>query len=126
MSFTSDLSVNDGQATPVAHTFSVTSTRPDGTDRIDQISTITEPNMLSIKHSTSGSAKTIITDRHLASAALTRKNAAGVAQTVVVNFTIAVPRDTIITRALINDAVAYARNVLGTTAAMDKFLRGES
>lgn len=125
MSLASNIVLNDGQTTPVAHTFSATKVAPDGTERIDTATTIVEPSLFVIKHSPSGKGATV-SDRHLCQLSLTKKDALGVSQTLVTNLTVAVPRNVVITRAMINDHLAYVKNFIATSTNVDAILRNES
>lgn len=125
MALTSNVSINDGQATPVSHTFAATVVATDGTTRIDQVSTLVEPVLFVIKHSVSGKAPNL-TDRTLVQFSTTKKDTLGVAQVLNSNFTIAAPRNAVITRAMINDHIAFIKNFLSVTANVDAILRGES
>lgn len=127
MAFTSDIVLNDAQATPVAHTFTEIERALNTTKRVDANAgeTLTEPQLMEIKHSVSGKAPNII-DRHLVSFSETVKDSLGVSQVVVCNFTLAVPRSSVITRAKVNDQFRYLINLLSNTTYVDKLLRGES
>lgn len=76
-----------------------------GSKRLDTASTLTEPRSLVIKHSVQGSGANAI-DRHLVQASYTKVNSSGVPRTGTVNLTIAMPRDTVITSAIIEDLLA--------------------
>jgi hypothetical protein len=73
--------------------------------RIDTSSTLSEPKILSVKHSSTGSGANQV-DRHLVQCSVTKLNTAGVPRTGVVNLTVAMPRDTIITANDIEDCIA--------------------
>lgn len=104
--------------------------------RIDTASTPTEPKLLQVKHSTSGVGNAAI-DRHLIQVTRTRMSATGVPRTGTVNLTLAVPRDTIITAADIQDAIANIVSLVcggafsvttgfTSTGVITQLLRGES
>jgi hypothetical protein len=125
MALSATLSINDGQATPVAHSFSATSVEALGTTRIDTGTTIVEPGLMVIKHSSSGKSPNQL-DRHLVQFTTVRKDALGIPYTLTTNLTIAAPRQTVVTRAMINDHIAFVRNFLNVTANVDALLRNES
>jgi hypothetical protein len=123
MALASSLTLADFAA--ANHTFAATSVAADGTTRIDTASTLTEPQLLIIKSSTTGKAPNQI-DRHLIQASLTKKDSLGVPQTVTCNLTLAVPRNVVITRTMVNDQFKYIVNFLATTTNVDAILRNES
>lgn len=125
MSLAASIVINDGQATPVAQTFSATSVAVDGTTRINVATTLVEPGLFTIKHSVSGKAPHQI-DRHLVQFSTVKKDALGVPYTLTGNLTLAWPRETVITRAMVNDQIAFIRNFLSVTANVDAIVRGES
>jgi hypothetical protein len=79
--------------------------------RIDTASTLAEPKLLVVKHSVSGAGAAAI-DRHLVQCSVTKLNSAGVPRTGTVNLTVAMPRDTIITTAEIEDCIANIVSLL--------------
>lgn len=104
--------------------------------RIDTASTTSEPRILNVKHSASGSGAAAI-DRHLVQCASTKLNSAGVPRTATVNLTIAVPRDSVITAAIVQDCIAnivslICNHAFSTTTGftntdvIQQILRGES
>jgi hypothetical protein len=76
-----------------------------GTKRLDSASTLSEPRHMVVKHSVQGSNAEAI-DRHLVQFTHTKLTTAGSPKTAVVNLTVAVPRDTVITATIVNDLVA--------------------
>jgi hypothetical protein len=126
------LAGHDGTVTE----FALVGYTPDGSRRIAENSSLSEPHMLEIKHSTSGGNGSQI-DRHLISLARTRLNTAGVPRKAVVNLTLSVPRDTIITKTDIYNLVSQVVSFMvggGWTyesgfpdkEKVDQMLRGES
>lgn len=104
--------------------------------RLDTASTLTEPRMLTVKHSTSGQGAAAI-DRHLIQCSVTKLNTAGTPRTGTVNLTIAMPRDSIITQNMIEDCVANivslvcnpafsAATGFSNDSVITQLLRGES
>lgn len=83
--------------------------------RLDTASTLSEPRSLVIKHSASGSGANAV-DRHLVQSSVTKLNSSGVARTGTVNLTIAMPRDTVITSALIEDCIANIVSLISNHA----------
>lgn len=100
---------------------------------IDQSTTLTQPNMLSFKHSTTGKGSDAV-DRHLIQIQKTVLNTSGVPRTLTVNLTFAVPRDSVITTAMVDNALANVVDFLtdgaiasvATMANVDALLRGET
>jgi len=104
--------------------------------RIDTASTLAEPKLLAVKHSTAGVGAAAV-DRHLVQVTTTKTNTAGVPRTGTVNMTIAMPRDVVITENDILDCVANivslvcggafsATTGFSSTTAITQLLRGES
>lgn len=104
--------------------------------RMDTASTLTEPRLLVIRHSVSGSGAAAV-DRHLIQCSVTKLNTSDVPRTGTVNMTIAMPRDTIITKEEIEDCIANIVSLVcnhafsATTGFTDdtvitQLLRGES
>jgi hypothetical protein len=102
--------------------------------RIDSSTTLGLPCLLNIKHSTSGSGKTAI-DRHLVQITKT-VDATPNPVDLVINFTLAVPRDSAVTKQIIYDAVSPLLDFLlvpstyngplTSTTNIDALLRGET
>jgi hypothetical protein len=86
-----------------------------GSTRIDTSSTLSAPRKLVIKHSVSGTGANVI-DRHLVQVSDSAVNATGVLKTAVVNMTLAVPRDSVITQIMIDDAVANIISLMSAGA----------
>lgn len=114
-------------------TFRLQSQLPDGSRRIDILSTLALPTTLVIKHSVSGKLPGVMTDRHLVQLNKTVASSTGVAS-MNANFTLTVPRDVEITPAIIHDMVSHVVDFLtdgtitgyATTTNVDALLRGES
>jgi hypothetical protein len=77
-----------------------------GSRRIDSASTLTEPRLLTVKHSKTGTGANAI-DRHLIQFTRTELDAATIPRTATVNLTIAVPQSSVFSAAEIQDMVAY-------------------
>lgn len=87
----------------------------DGTDQtfssrsvgnwIDTSSTMLEPRTLSVKHTVSGKDSAAV-DRHLIQLAHRKMNTSGAPKDLIVNLTVAVPRDSVVTTAMVEDAIA--------------------
>lgn len=131
MAFTSDLVLDDVSGDDV--TYRLTSTDAGGSKRIDIATTLQEPAFLSIRHSLTGKGADAV-DRHLVQFTRTKTDANGIPRTLTVNFTMAVPRSSVITAALVADQVqnlldllsSGALTTLASTANIDSLLRGES
>lgn len=117
-------------------TFALLGQDSNSSKRIDTASTNTEPKLLNVKHSVSGSGSAAV-DRHLIQCSQLKLNSAGVPRTGTVNLTIAVPRDTVITQAMIEDCIANIVSLVcggafSTTtgftsnSVITQLLRGES
>jgi len=98
---------------------------------IDVTSTLAEPNLIEIKHQTSGSGGSAV-DRHLVSNKHTIA-ATPAPVSLVVNFTIQVPRNAAVTNQHVYDACANIIDFVSagglatlTTTAIDGLLRGET
>lgn len=125
-----DLTLDKADGTDVV--FRLQSQLADGSRRIDVASTLALPTTLVIKHSVSGKAPNVI-DRHLIQVNKTVEASIGTA-TVLVNFTVTVPRDVSVTPTVIHDVISHLVDFLtdltgtglATTANIDAILRGES
>lgn len=102
-----------------------------GSRRLDVASTLAAPGLLSIKHSVSGKGKAAV-DRHLVQLSRTITSSPQDA-VLIANFTLAVPRDTVVTAQIVYDTVANIFDFLMsgglttlTTTNIDALLRGES
>lgn len=122
-------------ATGTEKTFNLLSQDSSGTRRGDVSSSLAEPRLLVIKHSVQGQGQDAI-DRHLVQFSDTQESSTGKLRTAVVNVTIAVPRDSVITSTIVQDLVAHAIDLLcdgtfsssgmGGTTNLDAICRGES
>lgn len=130
---TSNLALDDATGDEV--TFNLQSYLPDGARRIDIGSTPTEPRVLEIKHSQSGTGANVV-DRHLISASSTKIDGAGAPRKAIVNLTLTLPRASVLSAADINDLTSVIVDLIcdggfgssgmtGTTNAA-AILRGES
>lgn len=127
---TNDIVLDKKDGTDV--TYRLVSSSPDGSRRLDVGSTLALPGTLTIKHSTTGKAPTIV-DRHLIQVNRTVTASIGVASCNV-NLTITVPRDSAITNTVVYDVLSNlidflldgSSTGLATTANVDSILRGES
>lgn len=103
-----------------------------GTRRIDVATDLAYPRTLQVKHSVQGGGVAAV-DRHLVQFSHTLAGADGPVSAVV-NFTIAKPRDAVVTNAVVFDLVANLVDFLSdgglttyaTTANVTAILRGES
>jgi len=123
MAFATDIALNDAAA--AAKTFSLRKSDGYNSERIDQASTQAEPRLMIIKHSKQGAGDQLM-DRHLLSFMKTKKDSVtGKLYTAVVNVTVTVPANGVITRTDIDDLIVFERGFLTTAANVDKFLRSE-
>lgn len=126
----SDLTLDNAGGTDVV--FRLVSQGQDGSRRIDVASTLALPNMLVIKHSTTGKTPNVV-DRHLVQFNKTVATALGSA-VITANMTLTVPRDSAVTTTLVHDVVSNLLDFLSdsgltgfaSTANVDAILRGES
>jgi hypothetical protein len=103
MSFTATQTLDDASGDDVVYALvgqDLTSSK-----RVDTGATVAEPGILSIKHSVSGVGSESV-DRHLVQFARTKLTTSGTPRTAVVNLTIAIPRDSVITATIVDDLVA--------------------
>lgn len=130
--FTDNLVLDDASGDEVTYSL-ILNGSGDGSKRIDIASTLSEPGILQIKHSVAGAGPNAI-DRHLVQISRTLVSA-GVPRTLVVNFTIAAPRDVVITNQLVFDTVSnmvdflsdgsFSSSGIGGTTNLVSLLRGE-
>lgn len=130
---TANLSLDDATGDEVA--YNLQSYLPDGSRRIDIASTPTEPRLLEIKHTQSGTGPNVV-DRHLVSASLTKLDGAGAKRKGIVNLTFTQPQSTSISSNDILDLLAaivdlvtdggFTGSGFAGTTAMSSILRGES
>jgi len=122
-------------ATGTEATFALQGRDNSGSRRIDSASTLTEPRLLTIKHSKTGNGVNAI-DRHLVQLSRTELDSATVPRTAIVNLTITVPQSAVFTNAEIYDMVAYLVDLISDggftgsgftgTTALAQLLRSES
>lgn len=125
MAFSNDIVIADAAA--ANKTFKLISLTDGNSSRIDSASNLTTPRSMFIKHQTSGSkANGNISDRHLVSFSATYLDGANKEQVAVLNLTVQVPRSTAVSRANVNDLIAFARNWFGVSANVDGLLINES
>jgi hypothetical protein len=127
--FTATQTLDDASGDDI--TYALVRQDGNGTTRLDTATTLAAPAYLSIKHSTSGKGKAAV-DRHLVQIARTVDSTPEPVQ-LVVNFTLAVPRDSVVTAQMVYDAVANIIDFISaggltslTTTTVDGLLRGES
>lgn len=130
---TQNLVLDDASGDAV--TYNLQAYLPDGARRIDVTSTPTEPRLLEVKHTTSGSGKNIV-DRHLISASKVALDGAGVPFRGVVNLTFSMPRSTAISSTDMFDLASaifdlvcdggFGDSGMSATTTASAILRGES
>lgn len=132
MAFTDELVLDDADGTDV--TYRLRSRDLNGSQRIDIATNAQNPGLLSIRHSATGKGSDAV-DRHLVSLTRTLTDAVGKQVTLTVNFTMAVPRNSVITNQIVYDAVGNILDLLtdqaltlglSDTDAIASLLRGES
>lgn len=128
--FTQTQTLDDASGDDIVYT--LVSQSEDGTRRLDTASSLAFPGLFAIKHSVQGAGAAAI-DRHLVSFSKTLAGATA-SRTCTANFTLAVPRDSVVTNQVVYDLVANLIDFLvdgglatpmGTTA-LASLLRGES
>lgn len=133
MSFTDTLTLDDASGDDTVYVkLSQDST---GTRRLNSASTSAEPSALVIKHTSSGAGVNAV-DRHLVQFSQTKLDANDIPRSAIVNFTMAVPRATVITSAMVIDLVSnlidlisdgtFGPTGIGGTVALTQLLRGEA
>lgn len=132
MSFADELVLDDADGTDV--TYRLRSRDLNGSQRIDVATNAQNPGLLSIRHSSTGKGLEAV-DRHLVSLTRTLTDTVGKQVTLTVNFTLAVPRNSVITNQIVYDAVGNVLDLLtdgalaaglSDTDAISSLLRGES
>lgn len=113
MAITSTVNLNDAQATPVAHTFEVLRTLPNGIDRIKSGTTVAEPIMLAVRHSTTpGKSGSDTVDRHNVSIKSVKIDSVGKPHELTFSFTMNIPRSEEFTSANMDDIQAWIINFI--------------
>lgn len=132
MNLTADLVLDDADGTDI--TYRRTSSLPNGSEWIDVATDLTEPGRLKILHSTQGKGQDQV-DRHLIQFTRVKTDATGIPRSATLNFTLSVPRSSVITQQIVYDMVGnfmdfVANQALTTplsdTTAVAQLLRGES
>lgn len=131
LAFTDDLVLDDVSGDDV--TYRLVSRDGSGSKRIDIATDLSQPAHCSIRHSVAGSGANAV-DRHLVQFTRTLNDSAGVPRTLTVNLTVAVPRNAIITVAIVKDQICNLLDLLsdGAVASLassnniSSLLRGES
>jgi len=106
-----------------------------GSKRRHSIDSLAEPGFLNIKHSVSGSGSDAV-DRHLVQFTRTLVGASSKPRTGIVNLTISLPRDVVVTQQIIIDMVAnlidlisdggFTTSGMAATTTVASILQGES
>jgi hypothetical protein len=132
LAFTDELVLDDADGTDV--TYRLRSRDLNGSQRIDISTNAQNPGLLAIRHSSTGKGLDAV-DRHLVSLTRTLTDTVGKQVTLTVNFTMAVPRNSVITNQIVYDAVGNILDLLtdgaltaglSDTDAIASLLRGES
>jgi len=131
VSFTDDIVLDDVSGDDV--TYRLVTRDGNGSRRIDIATDLTQPAHLSIRHSVAGAGANAV-DRHLVQFTRTINDSTGIPRTLTVNLTMAVPRNAVITAALVKDQLANlvdllsdgAVTSLASTNNISSLLRGES
>lgn len=132
MNLAADLVLDDADGTDI--TFRRTASLPSGSDWIDIATTLSEPGRMKLNHSTQGKGADAV-DRHLVQFTRVKLDATGIPRTLTLNFTLAVPRASVITQQIVFDAVGNLLDLLSNqalttplsdTTSIAQLLRGES
>lgn len=131
--FNATLTLDDASGDAVTYS-QIYANGADGTKRLDQATTLSQPGLMQIKHSVSGGNGNQI-DRHLVQFSRTVMSS-GVPRVLTVNFTISVPRDPVITSTMVYDAVSnlidfisdggFSDTGIAGTTTLAALLRGEA
>lgn len=123
--FADTLTPNDGTA---AVSFTKTKQLPDGAVRMNIATDLTTPELITIRHSSTGQAnKGNLVDRHLVQVSRAERDTeTGVIHTANVNLTLAIPRTSQFTNAEVERLFTILKNVIPDAAALGQILRGES
>lgn len=127
MAFASTITINNAAA--AAKDFVLNLLSGTTSDRIESTSSLTNPVKMGIRHNyvpSKGSSSGDPYDRHVVTFSQTVVDTDDKAHVATVSLTITMPRVTDITRANLNDLLAYARNFTGVTGNVDALLRNES
>jgi len=106
-------------ATGTESSFTHLKNLPDGAQYLDTATNLSEPKVLVLRNSQTTkvvNGVTVTTDRHLVQISWTKKTSAGSNRTLVLNFTMAVPQDSVITSAMILDSVGHLVDLLSDGA----------
>lgn len=123
MAFTDDIVLNDGGA--LQRTYALVKQTNDGTERMSTSSTLTEPDLMVIRHSTQNVKGIGTVDRHLVQFSSTRRDSVtGVIATGIVNTTIQVPRHPALTENVMW-VLLTAQELFIDGTSFSKLLRGE-
>lgn len=120
MSYASTIVLKDAAAANV--TFVRVRATQDDVVYADSISTLSQPNLLTIGHKPTNSVSG--SDRHMIKLAKTTVGTDNVPRTLVCTLTINVPRQTL-TRTDVNNALAGIKEFINAPANVDSLLRNE-
>jgi len=121
MALSDSLTLDDASGADVAY---VLLGRDETTSRrLNTASTASEPNVLAIKHSVAGKNSSTV-DRHLVQFSWTKLDSAGNPKTAVVNFTMAIPRASVITTAMITSMVSNLVDLISDGGFTESGLAG--
>lgn len=130
MAFVSTLVLNDGLATPVARSFTLTQTLSNATLRLDTSSTAQLPRTMRISHNTgriNGKSGAILDVRSLTFATMfADPNDSTRPFALTTSLTHRIPRVAALLQQYVSDHNAFVRNAMATSGFMDQFQRGES
>lgn len=130
--FASDLVLDDASGDDV--TYRLRSQNANGSERIDIATNLRQPAILAIRHNSTGKGDGQV-DRHNVTISRTYVTATGKPVVVSGSFTLAVPRDVVVTDQICFDLTANIMDflangalttVLSDTSAISSLLRGES
>jgi len=133
MAFSDNLSLDDASGDLVA--YSKIASSGDRIRRLDTSTTLAESRLMEIAHNFQGSGADIV-DRHLVSFSHTQNNATGKPRKAIVNLTVSIPRDAVVTPEDVDDLIAnlvdfitggsFGDSGFGSTATLRALYRGEA
>lgn len=117
------ITLNDGQATPVSHTFLLQAQDLKLAKYIEEDASLAKPLGIEINHDIKpgGSAGT---DRHMVKVFQTVEDSNGLTATPAISMQLSIPRNTGVSAAVIDNLVAYLTNYVATSGYVAKLVDG--
>lgn len=109
------------------NTYGVVTQNGSDRERLKSTATLTDPQKMVIKHSSSGSEKqSNLIDRHLVQFSITEHDALNVQHTMQVNLTLVVPRQSIFTESEIRNELNKLSNFVHGSGNLTNLLQGQA